>query len=71
MPHDEENLNEEQLAKLARLVADALEKKLESRFYGNLGRGLWSLAWKGIIVAVIVISVYGAKNGFHIPKATP
>lgn len=44
-------------------LANELEQRLAARFYGNLGRGLWGLAWKGIVVIIIGISAYGAAKG--------
>ena len=43
-------------------LADALEKKLTDRFYNNLGKGLWSLMWKGCILAGLALAAYGAAK---------
>lgn len=43
-------------------VAAALEARLAKRFYLNLGRGVWGLVWKGIIIAMVAIIAYGAAK---------
>jgi hypothetical protein len=45
-------------------LADELEDRLTDRFYGNLGRGMWALAWKAIITAILGIIAYGSLKGF-------
>ena len=48
-------------------LADKLEKTLTSRFYTNLGRGLWGFAWRGIILGALAIAAYGAmQEGHHL-----
>jgi hypothetical protein len=44
-------------------IAAALESRLEDRFYNNLGKGLWGLAWKFIIAVLMIIAAYGAAKG--------
>ena len=44
-------------------LADALERTLIDRFYRDLGSGVWSLAWKAIVVAVCAIAAYGSLKG--------
>jgi len=46
-----------------RAVVDALEHRLAEKFYTDLGRGLWGLAKKGLILAVVGIAAYGAIKG--------
>ncbi|QJQ31831.1 hypothetical protein GV829_04680 [Sphingomonas lacunae] len=48
-------------------IADALETKLESRFYANLGKGVWAIVWKVIIAALLFIAAYGAVKGGVMP----
>lgn len=43
-------------------IAAALEKRLENKFYRDLGRGFWGLVWKailGFLVFVAAQAVYG------------
>jgi hypothetical protein len=40
-------------------LADEMEMRLVSRFYGNLGRGVWDLAWKAIVICIVAIAAYG------------
>ena len=44
-------------------LSDALERTLTDRFYRNLGRGFWSLIWRGLIIAGLIIAGYGATKG--------
>jgi hypothetical protein len=39
-------------------ILDAFEK----RFYLNLGKGFWSVAWKAIVVILMGIAAYGAYH---------
>lgn len=41
-------------------IADVLEARLVNRFYSNLGRGVWGLAKKGAILALLALASYGA-----------
>lgn len=49
-------------------IAAVLEKRLVSRFYGNLGRGVWAWAWKLILIVIIGLAAAGAlkSGGFTI-----
>jgi hypothetical protein len=40
-------------------LADEMEARLMARFYGNLGRGVWDLAWKAIVICIVAVAVYG------------
>ena len=53
--------------KLSDADIQALAKALKNEFYVNLGKGVWSLAWKAIVVAVIVVAAYGSTKGFKLP----
>lgn len=46
-------------------LADELENRLASRFYLNLGRGLWGMAWRAIMAVVVLVAAYGAVKGGH------
>ncbi len=59
MHEEERNLTDDDV----KALADELEKRLENLVYSNLGRGLLSLAWKGIVVAVLGIAAYGGIKG--------
>lgn len=59
----EEGLSDEDIKRLA----EELEGRLMSRFYRNVGSGVLSLAWKGIVMGIIALAVYGAaKNGWSL-----
>ena len=55
----EDCLSEEDLERLAQ----KLESRFFNRFYSNVGRGLMSLAWKGVVMGLIALAVYGAAKG--------
>lgn len=40
-------------------IVDALEVRLTDKFYRDLGKGLWGLAFKGIVAAILFIAAYG------------
>lgn len=44
-------------------LADEMEKRLANRFYGNIGRGLLGLFWKGFIATMLFVAAYGAAKG--------
>lgn len=60
MPEQARNLTDDDV----KALADELEGRLTDRFYGNLGRGIWSLAWKGLITITLGIIAYGSLKGF-------
>lgn len=41
-------------------ITSELEKRLLSRFYLNVGKGIWGLAWKAILLLLLVLAAYGA-----------
>lgn len=40
-------------------IADMLEVRLINRFYRNLGRGVWGMAKKGAVAALLILAAYG------------
>jgi hypothetical protein len=44
-------------------IANALEHRLASKFYNDLGKGIWGLAWKAIVLLVLTLAAYGAGKG--------
>lgn len=45
-------------------LADEMERRMVARFYGNIGKGVWGLAWRAILGGLVVIAAYGAAKGF-------
>lgn len=41
---------------------DAILDAFEKRFYSNLGKGVWSAAWKVIVVGLIGLAAYGSYH---------
>lgn len=52
-------LSDEDVEKIAR----ALEARLARRFHVNIGKGVWNLAWRGILWGLLILAVYGATHG--------
>ena len=44
----------------AEAIATALEAKMVKRFYLDLGKGVWDLAWKAICASAVALAIYGA-----------
>lgn len=42
---------------------EAISEKLIGQFYQNLGSGVWALVWRGLILLLISIAIYGASRG--------
>lgn len=41
---------------------EAVLDAFEERFYVNIGKGMWSIAWKAILVVLASIAAYGAYH---------
>lgn len=44
-------------------IAEALRVKVKEDFYHDLGRGVWGMAWKAIILGIVSVAAYGAIKG--------
>lgn len=44
-------------------IVQLLDKKVTERFYSDLGRGVWAMLWKVIIVTIVGIAAYGSLKG--------
>ena len=44
-------------------IVNELEVRVVSRFYGNIGRGVWGIVWRGFVVVIVVIAAYGSARG--------
>lgn len=47
----------------AAAVAAALHKRIVKQLYLDLGKGVFSLIWKAIVAAIVLIAAYGAGKG--------
>ena len=56
--HRRHGLSDEEIKK----IAAELESRLVSRFYLNVGKGFWTLVWRGIMLALLALAVYGAAK---------
>lgn len=60
MEEENKKLSEEEINKIARMVVEQIEADL----YLNIGSGLVSLVWKGIIMGILAIAAYGFFGHF-------
>lgn len=44
-------------------IVSQIEIRVSERFYKDLGRGVWGIAWKAILIAMISIAAYGSVKG--------
>lgn len=44
----------------AKAIARALKTEMVTTFYRDLGKGVWGMVWRGLILAAIAIAFYGA-----------
>jgi hypothetical protein len=44
-------------------VVDELERRIVERFFSNVGKGVWNLVWRSLIVLMVVLAAYGAAKG--------
>lgn len=59
MPPVERNLTDDDV----KAIVDTMEKRMTERFYGDIGRGVWGIAWKAILVAMVGVAAYGSLKG--------
>jgi hypothetical protein len=41
-------------------ITEALREKVIMEFYKDLGRGVWGLVWRLIVLAIIAIAAFGS-----------
>jgi len=44
-------------------VVDELERRIVERFFSNVGKGVWNLVWRTLVVLMVVVAAYGAAKG--------
>jgi uncharacterized protein YqeY len=57
--HDNRVLSDEDVE----AIADKLLEKVEAKVYHDMGKGLWGIASKLILAAMIGLAAYGAVSG--------
>jgi hypothetical protein len=45
-------------------IVAALTNKVKQEFYADLGRGVWSVAWKAVVGLLIALAAYGSLKGY-------
>ncbi|WP_143040705.1 hypothetical protein [Paraburkholderia caballeronis] len=45
-------------------LAAKLEENIARRLYLNVGKGVLAVAWKWVVLGVIMLGAYGAGGGF-------
>lgn len=46
----------------AEAIATALREKVIAEFYADLGKGVWALVWRGLLIGAIAIAAFGAAK---------
>lgn len=41
-------------------IVDQLASRWAERFYGDLGRGVWGVIWKAIVLGLVGLAAYGS-----------
>lgn len=59
MPEEDRKLTDADVEAIVLL----LDKKVTERFYSDLGRGVWGMLWKAIVVTIVGIAAYGSLKG--------
>jgi hypothetical protein len=44
-------------------IVDALEERMTEKFYNDLGKGVWGMVWKTVVIVLVGIASYGAVKG--------
>jgi hypothetical protein len=44
-------------------LANEIEKRMVDRFYNDLGRGVWGVTWRVLMMTVLAIAAYGSIKG--------
>ena len=59
MNPEQRNLTEQDV----NAVVDELERRMVDRFFSNVGKGVWNLVWRALVVIMVVLAAYGAARG--------
>lgn len=46
-------------------IVDKVCEQIENRLYNNVGQGIVSLVWRGVLLAVIALAAYGVAGQIH------
>ena len=64
---DEERRKKDRDGSLTEEDRDAIARRVferfQEQFYMNVGKGVWKLVWRVILLALIAIAAYGAGSG--------
>lgn len=44
-------------------VVDEMERRVVERFFSNIGKGVWELVWRALVLAMVGLAAYGAIKG--------
>jgi hypothetical protein len=59
MPEQERKLTDDDV----RAIVEQVEAAVALRFYGDIGRGVWSLFKKALLMAIVGFAAYGSFKG--------
>lgn len=43
-------------------IVSALERRVAEKFYRDLGKGVWGLVWKALVIGLLAVAAYGAMR---------
>lgn len=46
-------------------LVGALQARITKQFYADLGKGLWGMVWRGVIMGLVAIAAWGAWHAEH------
>ena len=59
-----QHLSEEDIDRIVAKVCD----QIENRLYNNVGQGIVSLVWRGVLIGIIGLAAYGVSGQLHMWK---
>lgn len=45
-------------------ILNQVEQRVAARFYSDLGRGVWGMVWKALLLAMVAVAAYGSVKGY-------
>lgn len=43
-------------------IATRLKEKAIKEFYADLGKGVWAMVWRAMVMAIVAVAAYGAMK---------
>lgn len=45
-------------------ILNQVEQRVAARFYSDLGRGVWGMVRKALLLAMVAVAAYGSVKGY-------